>query len=95
MEWTSEQIAAKRGSQTLRDGLIAAAIVAVGTIAISVLNEADGWRWLVAHWESWTFDIFKYGMVAVVTAVVSWWQRRYVDPADDYVPARADDSQEG
>ena len=90
MEWTSEQIAAKRGWQTLRDALVAAGLVAVLGGLIAVLNNADGWQWLAANWQAWTWDVFQLGAVAVATAVVAWAQRRFVDPADDYVPARAD-----
>lgn len=80
---TARQIAAKRGWQTLADGVIVVAIVAGITPLIGAVQSADGWRAWLVDWTSWTWAMFQGMTIAAGTALVAWLRRRFLDPPTD------------
>lgn len=77
-----KQIAAKRGWQTLADGLIVVAIVAGVMPLIGAIQSSDGWVSWLSDWQVWTWAAFQGAIVAAGTAGVSWLRRRFLDPAE-------------
>lgn len=73
------EIAAKRGVQTLAVGLIAAAIVFGLAPLVAAIGGAEGWQDFISNWPAWTWEIFKGATVAALTALIAWFQRRYLD----------------
>lgn len=82
------QIAARRGWQTLRDALIAAALVAGLPVLIVTVQTADSWAAFVAGLGASSWWVVQAGAVAVATALLSWAQRRFIDH-DGVEPRRA------
>ncbi len=77
----TKEIAAKRGWQTLVDGLIVVAVVAGIMPLINAIQSADGWTTFAAGWAQWTWSAFQGAIVAAGTAGASWLRRRFIDPA--------------
>lgn len=86
---TSEQIARRRGLQTLADGAIVVAVVAGIVPLVSAVASAEGWEAWLADWPRWTWTAAQGAVVAGGTAVVAWLRRRFVQPADQDAPRRA------
>ena len=78
----TKQIAAKRGWQTLADGLIVVAIIAGIMPIVNAIQSADGWQAWLAGWADWSWAAFQGAIVAAGTAGVSWMRRRFIDPAE-------------
>ena len=76
----TREVAAKRGRQTLVDGLIAAVLVAGLTPLVGAIQTADGWTTLFESWREWSWSIFQAATVALITALIAYFRRRYVDP---------------
>lgn len=79
---TPQQIAAKRGWQTLADGAIVVALVAGVLPIVEAIQSADGWSTWVAGWQTWTWTAAQAAVVAGLTALVSWVRRRWITPPD-------------
>lgn len=79
---TPQQIAARRGWQTLADGALVVAIIAGLIPAAAAISSADGWSTWLGSWRTWSWQIFQGAAVAVGTALVSWLRRRYVQTPD-------------
>lgn len=88
---TPQQIAAKRGWQTLADGAIVAALVAGVMPIVAAIQSADGWSSWLASWQTWTWTAAQAGVVAGLTAGVAYVRRRWITPADQDEPRRAVD----
>lgn len=84
----SKQVAAKRGKQTLADGLISAVLVVGLAPLVGAVQTAEGWRDLFESWHVWTWSFFQATVIASVTAVISWARRRFIDPWEPPSAAR-------
>lgn len=76
---TQQQVAVKRGVQTWWVGLIAVVLVYAIAPLIAAVNGASGWAGLAEGWQVWTWEIFKGAVVAGLTALGAWVQRRFLD----------------
>ena len=85
----AKQIAAKRGWQTLADGAIVVALVALALPLIEAVQSAAGWADWLADWQRWTWTAAQGAVVAGGTALVAWARRRWLQPADLDEPRRA------
>ena len=88
---TPEQIAARRGWQTLVDGGIAVAIVGLLVPLVGSIGSADGWSAWLGDWRTWTWTAWQGGMVAGLTAAIAWMRRRWVDRPEGAEPRRQAD----
>ena len=88
-EVTSEQIARRRGLQTLADGAIVVAVVAGIVPLVDAVASAESWEAWLSDWPRWTWTAAQGAVVAGGTAVVAWLRRRFVQPADQDAPRRA------
>lgn len=86
---TPEQIARRRGWQTLADGAIVVALVAGVVPLVDAVASAEGWAAWLAGWQRWTWTAAQGAVVAGGTAAVAWLRRRFVQPADQDEPRRA------
>ena len=73
------QIANKRGLQTLIETLIASIFVFGLPTLISAINSAHNWAEFLGSWPEWTWAMFSAAMVAVFSAIIAWFRRRYLD----------------
>ena len=87
---TQQELAAARGWQTLRDALIAAVIVAGGGVLVGAIGNAGSWAEWLAGWQAWTWTFFQAVVMAVLTAVIAWAQRRYRDRSGASANAEAE-----
>jgi hypothetical protein len=83
---TDQEIAAKRGLQTLVDGVIAAVIVGVLLPMIGAVQSSESWMAWASDWQMWTWTAFQSAFVGVGTAAISWVRRRFVQPAGSDAP---------
>lgn len=68
------KIAAKRGTQTLWQGLAVALTLAVLNALVTSLT-ANSWTEWLNHWQVWTYSAFQ----AAITAGVAWAVRMWGD----------------
>ena len=86
----TQQIAAKRGLQTLADGLIVVVIIAGIMPVVDAIRAADGWQTWISSWATWSWSAFQGALIAGGTAGVAWLRRRYIDPPEnDAAPQHA------
>jgi len=88
---TPQQIAARRGWQTLADGAIVVAVVAGIVPLVGAIQSAESWEAWVSGWQTWTWTAVQGAIVAGGTAVVSWLRRRFVQPPDSPTDTTAGD----
>lgn len=74
---TIEAIAAKRGIQTLAQGLLVDVTVAVALVVLAILPGVETWGDVIRLWPAWLLLIAK----SITQAVVSWIVRRWGDSA--------------
>ena len=79
---TPQQIARKRGLQTLADGALVVVIVAGIAPLVGAVGAADGWTAFLSGWQTWTWQIVQAATIAGGTAVVAWLRRRFLDPPE-------------
>lgn len=84
----TQEIAAKRGWQTLADGLIVVAVIAGIMPIVDAIQAADGWEAWLSGWATWSWSAFQGVIIAAGTAGVSWLRRRFIDPAETVSPKR-------
>lgn len=84
----TQQIAAKRGWQTLADGLIVVVIIAGVMPVVDAIRAADGWQAWIDSWAVWSWSAFQGALIAGGTAGVAWLRRRFIDPAESVSPRR-------
>ena len=77
----TKEIAAKRGWQTLADGLIVVIVIAAIMPIVNAIQSADGWQGWITGWATWSWAAFQGAIIAGGTAGVSWLRRRFIDPA--------------
>lgn len=82
------EIAARRGWQTLRDSLIAAAVIVGLPVIITAVQSASSWAEFLAGLGALSWWLFQAVLVACLTAVIAWVQRRFRDH-DGVEPWRA------
>lgn len=72
-----DQIAAKRGTQTLAQGLAVDVIVAIAIVIATIIPGVETWADVARLWPAWLLLITK----SITQAVVAWVIRRWGDPA--------------
>ena len=88
---TPQEIARKRGWQTLADGALVVALVAFALPLVEAVQSSAGWAEWLADWRRWTWAAAQGAVVAGGTAGIAWARRRWVQPADRDEPRRAVD----
>ena len=79
----TQQIAAKRGWQTLADGLIVVVIIAGVMPVVDAIRAADGWQSWISSWATWSWSAFQGALIAGGTAGVAWLRRRFIAPPEN------------
>ena len=83
---TIPEVAAKRGWQTLAQGLAVDVAVGVALVVGTILPGIETWNDVARMWPAWLLLVAK----SVVQAVVAWVVRRYADQSGtDVAPRRA------
>ena len=72
---TIEQVAARRGVQTLTQGLAIDIIVAIALVVMTILPGVETWEDVTRAWPAWLLLVSK----SVVQAVAAWALRRWRD----------------
>lgn len=72
---TLNEVAAKRGRQTLAISLGVDVLVALAIVLGAVVGDLNSWQQLIEEASFWSFLLFK----SVIQAVVAWVVRRWVD----------------
>lgn len=88
------RIAARRGWQTLLDALIAVLVLAAVPRLVAVITAATSWTEVGSGLVAATWPITQAVAIAGLTAMLSWYRRRYRDGSGIVATSPDDDGPE-